>query len=72
MGAEKFDEMVRLVEEARLNFNEFKGGKKVASTRARKSLQELKKLCQDLRVEIQDMKNGPAAGGAAPPPAPAS
>ena len=32
-------------------------GNKAAGTRARKQLQELKKLAQDIRVEIQDIKN---------------
>lgn len=30
---------------------------KAAGTRARKSLQDLKKLAQDIRVEIQNIKN---------------
>jgi hypothetical protein len=30
---------------------------KAAGTRARKSLQDLKKLAQEIRLEIQDMKN---------------
>lgn len=32
-------------------------GNKAAGTRARKQLQELKKLSQEIRLEIQDMKN---------------
>lgn len=32
-------------------------GNKAAGTRARKHLQELKNLAQEIRVEIQDMKN---------------
>jgi hypothetical protein len=32
-------------------------GNKAAGTRARKQLQELKKLSQDIRLEIQEMKN---------------
>lgn len=32
-------------------------GNKAAGTRARKSLQDLKKLAQDIRIEIQNMKN---------------
>lgn len=35
----------------------FNGGNKAAGTRARKHLQELKQLAQDLRVLIQDTKN---------------
>ncbi|MEX2410775.1 MAG: histone H1 [Candidatus Paceibacterota bacterium] len=32
-------------------------GNKAAGTRARKTLQDLKKLAQDIRVEIQNIKN---------------
>lgn len=32
-------------------------GNKAAGTRARKHLQSLKKLSQEIRLEIQDMKN---------------
>lgn len=32
-------------------------GNKAAGTRARKTLQDLKKLAQDIRTEIQNMKN---------------
>ena len=32
-------------------------GNKAAGTRARKQLQDLKKLAQEIRLEIQDMKN---------------
>ncbi len=32
-------------------------GNKAAGTRARKQLQDLKKLSQEIRIEIQDMKN---------------
>jgi hypothetical protein len=42
----------------------FDKGNKAAGTRARKSLQELKKLAQELRVAIQNEKQGMTAGGA--------
>lgn len=32
-------------------------GNKAAGTRARKQLQDLKKLAQDIRIEIQSIKN---------------
>lgn len=32
-------------------------GNKAAGTRARKTLQDLKKLAQDIRIEIQEKKN---------------
>lgn len=42
----------------------FDKGNKAAGTRARKNLQELKKLAQELRVAIQDTKAGMVASGA--------
>jgi len=35
----------------------YEKGNKTAGTRARKALQELKKLAQEIRLEIQDIKN---------------
>lgn len=35
----------------------YEKGNKAAGTRARKQLQELKKVSQEIRLEIQDMKN---------------
>jgi hypothetical protein len=65
MGIEKYDQLARLVGEARAQYEEFVNGKKVAATRCRKALQEIKKIAQDARVEIQGIKKGPEA---APPP----
>jgi hypothetical protein len=42
----------------------FEKGNKAAGTRARKNLQELKKLAQELRVAIQDAKAGMSGPGA--------
>jgi len=35
----------------------YEKGNKAAGTRARKSLQELKKVAQEIRLEIQEWKN---------------
>jgi len=35
----------------------YEKGNKTAGTRARKKLQEIKKLSQEIRLEIQDFKN---------------
>jgi hypothetical protein len=35
----------------------YEKGNKAAGTRARKQLQDLKKLSQEIRLEIQDIKN---------------
>jgi len=56
MGAEKYDELTRLVAEARAQYDEFQGGKKVAAMRARKLLQQIKRLAQECRIEIQELK----------------
>ena len=69
MGVEKYDELSRLVGEARAQFEEFGGGKKVAAMRARKLLQQIKKLAQECRIEIQEIKK---PMDQAPPPPPVS
>lgn len=35
----------------------YEKGNKAAGTRARKTLQEIKKVAQEIRIEIQDKKN---------------
>lgn len=62
MGIEKYDELNRLVIEARQQYEEFVNGKKAAATRARKALQKIKCVAQEARVEIQEIKKGPSAG----------
>ena len=64
MGIEKYDELARLVGEARTFFEEFVAGKKIAATRARKALQEVKRLAQEARIEIQGIKSGPGDASA--------
>ena len=69
MGIEKYDELARKVGEARAHYEEFTNGKKVAATRARKALQDIKRLAQEARIEIQGIKKGPEAGGGEAKPA---
>lgn len=66
---EKYGELAKCVENIERDASKFfVNGNKAAGTRARKHLQELKQLAQDLRVIIQDTKNeksrAPAAAGA--------
>jgi hypothetical protein len=68
MGVEKYDELNKMVTEARAQFEEFQGGKKVAAMRARKLLQQIKKLAQECRIEIQEIKK--PKGDPTPPSAP--
>ena len=56
MGIEKYDELSQLVAEARTQYEEFQAGKKVASMRARKALQQIKRLAQEARMDILQMK----------------
>ena len=54
----RIDEVKNLMSELEGDLDKFYNkGNKAAGTRARKSLQDLKKLAQDIRLEIQDMKN---------------
>lgn len=54
----RVDEIKNLVEEATSEMSKFYDkGNKAAGTRARKGLQDLKKLAQEIRLEIQDIKN---------------
>ena len=45
------------VEIAKTEYEKFTQGNKSAGTRCRKALQEIKKLAQELRVDIQTKKN---------------
>jgi rhamnose utilization protein RhaD (predicted bifunctional aldolase and dehydrogenase) len=58
MAIENYDELADAVQEARSYFEEFAGGKKVAAMRARKALQKVRRLAQECRVEIQEIKKG--------------
>lgn len=52
---EQVRSMVAELEEDMTKF--YDKGNKAAGTRARKQLQDLKKVSQEIRLEIQDMKN---------------
>lgn len=51
------DQIKELVADLEQDLDKFYNkGNKTAGTRARKKLQDMKKLAQDVRIEIQDMK----------------
>ena len=53
----RFEELTNQVESLEEDLQKFYDkGVKAAGTRARKGLQELKKLAQEIRLEIQDIK----------------
>jgi len=44
------------IELLKAEYEKFERGNKSAGTRARKSLQNIKKICQEIRGQIQDAK----------------
>ena len=53
----RYDDLKEFVESMERDFNQFyEKGNKAAGTRVRKGMQEMKKMAQDIRVEIQDKK----------------
>ena len=53
----KFEELKGFVLELERDFVQFYDkNNKAAGTRVRKAMQELKKMAQDIRVEVQDLK----------------
>lgn len=54
----RFDEIKELISSFEDDMDKFYNkGNKAAGTRARKGLQGLRKLSQEVRLEIQDIKN---------------
>jgi hypothetical protein len=54
---ELLDEMQNEMHSAHENIEKFTGGNKSAGTRVRKSMQSIKSMAQDVRVQVQDIKN---------------
>ncbi|MGB0650758.1 MAG: histone H1 [Rhodothermales bacterium] len=55
----KFADLKSFVDGLEDDFGKFYDkGNKAAGTRVRKAMQELKGMAQDIRVEVQNMKNG--------------
>lgn len=54
----RYNDMKELLDQLEPDINKFYNkGNKAAGTRARKTLQEMKKKAQEIRLEIQDWKN---------------
>ncbi|HEX2867838.1 MAG TPA: histone H1 [Ignavibacteriales bacterium] len=54
---DKYDELLKFVQGLETDVNKFtEKGQAAAGTRLRKSLSELKKLAQEMRNQIQDIK----------------
>jgi len=54
---EILDEMQNEMHSAHEDLGKFSGGNKSAGTRVRKSMQSIKSMAQDVRVQIQEVKN---------------
>ncbi len=54
----RYDDLKEYVDSMERDFSQFYDkGNKAAGTRVRKGMQELKKMAQDIRVEVQDKKS---------------
>ena len=54
----RYEELKALVESLEADFEKFYDKKNnAAGTRVRKGMQDMKNLAQDIRVQVQDMKN---------------
>lgn len=54
----KFNELKSFVDQLEDDFSKFfEKNNKAAGTRVRKAMQDLKSMAQDIRVQVQDMKN---------------
>ena len=52
-----FDELQDAVNDCQTDVRKFIEGNNSAGTRVRKAMQVIKKLAQDIRIEVQDQKN---------------
>ena len=54
----RFEELKSMVESLESDFDKFYDKKnKAAGTRVRKGMQDMKNLAQEIRLEVQDIKN---------------
>jgi hypothetical protein len=54
MGLQKLMDEIELL---KAEYEKFERGNKSAGTRARKCLQNIKKVCQEIRIQIQEAKS---------------
>ncbi len=53
---EAFDRLKQIVADAEMDLERVEKGNKAAGTRVRKAMQEIKKVAQDVRVRILEMR----------------
>ena len=52
-----FDDLQDAINDCQSDVTKFVEGNNSAGTRVRKAMQEVKRLAQDIRIEVQDQKN---------------
>ena len=53
-----YDNLQNIINDSQNDVTKFVEGNKSAGTRVRKAMQTIKALAQEIRVEVQDQKNG--------------
>ena len=53
-----FDELQNTINDCQSDVTKFVEGNNSAGTRVRKAMQVVKQLAQNIRIEVQDQKNG--------------
>jgi len=53
----EFDQLQNVINDCQSDVTKFIEGNNSAGTRVRKAMQEVKKMAQAIRVEVQDQKN---------------
>lgn len=58
MGTTQFDSLTKMVADMQTDFDKFYNkGQKAAGTRIRKHMQDLKQKANDIRKDVQEIKN---------------
>ena len=52
------EQMAQMIESIREDYGKAKGGNKAAGTRVRKTMQDVKKLAQEIRQEMLESRDG--------------
>ena len=60
--SETYETLLKVVEEVRGDLEKAERGNKSAAVRVRKSMQDVKRIAQDLRKEMMAIKNPESAG----------
>ena len=69
MAKNKYNDIKSILDEVEKDFAKFyEGGNKAAGTRVRKAMTDLKNKAQDIRKDVQNLKNKEKAKAAAPAP----